>query len=82
VRGDSRTKGLKEVRENLDRLLRSRWLAEAKVLASEGDALGHGGQFLGVLFHEFAPMHEAGDSPKNNFVPWPGLGAEPYPGIN
>jgi hypothetical protein len=58
--GNSRRKGLKEVRENLDRRLRSRWLAEAKVLAGEGDALGHGGQFLGVLFHEFDPVEEAG----------------------
>ena len=26
----------------------------------EGEALGHGGQFLEVLLHEFDPMHEAG----------------------
>jgi len=52
------------------------------VLAGEGEALGHGGQFLEVRFHEFDPMHEAGDSPENNLVPWPGLWAEPYPGIN
>jgi len=48
----------------------------------EGEALGHGGQFLEVLLHEFDPMHEAGGGPENNFVPWPGLRAEPYPGIN
>jgi len=52
------------------------------VLAGEGEALGHGGQCLEVRFHEFDPMEEAGDSPTNNFVPWPGLWAEPYPGIN
>jgi hypothetical protein len=78
----SKTKGLKEVRENLDRLLRSRWQAEAKVLAGEGDALGHGGQSLGVLFHEFAPVHEAGGRPENNFVPRHGWKAETYLDLN
>jgi hypothetical protein len=48
----------------------------------EGEALGHGGQFLEVRFHEFDPMHEAGDSPTNNFVSWPGLWAKPFPAIN
>jgi hypothetical protein len=57
-------------------------LCDAEVLAGEGEALGHGGQCLEVRFHEFDPMEEAGDSPTNNFVPWPGLWAEPYPGIN
>ena len=80
--GNSRTKGLKQVRKNLDQRLRSRWLVDAEVPAGEGEALGHGGQFLEVRFHEFDPMHEAGDRPTNNFVPWPGLWAEPYPGIN
>ena len=80
--GNSRTKGLKQVRKNLDQRLRSRWLADAEVSAGEGEALGHGGQFLEVRFHEFAPMHEAGDRPTNNFAPWQGLWAEPYPGIN
>ena len=53
-------KGLKEVRENLDRRLRSRWLAEAKVSAGEGDALGHVGQFLVVRFDPFDARQQAG----------------------
>jgi hypothetical protein len=52
------------------------------VLAGEGEALGHGGQFLEVRFDEFDPIHEAGGGPENNFVAWPGLWAEPHPKIN
>jgi hypothetical protein len=68
---------LKKVRKNLDKLLKSRGLADAEGLAGEGDALGHGGQFLDGRVHEFAPMHEAGDRPTNNLVLWQELRAEP-----
>ena len=33
---------------------------EAEVFAGEGDAVLDGGQFLGVRFHEFDPVEEAG----------------------
>lgn len=57
-------------------------LVDAEVLAGEGEALWHGGQFLDGRVHEFAPMHEAGDRPTNNLFAWQGLRAEPYPAIN
>ena len=52
-------------------------MADAEGLAGAGEALGHGGQFLEVRVHEFNPMHEAGVSPTNNLVAWPGVWAEP-----
>jgi len=73
---------VKKIKENLGRLLGDRRLVDGEVPAGESKALGHGGQFLEVLLHEFAPMHAAGGSPTNNFVPWPGLRAEPFPAIN